>query len=246
MSIPTDEEIARLQKAVKNNPGDAAQQIWLLAAVVKKRGLATAGVDGFREIVGLRREWPELHFKVLRYWADNGASLPALEQTFRTARESARSDAIVVYGHGLLLQTGRPAAAIEAFEAAMKLDRSLAAAAHHNIGVIHNIAGRRDAAMAAFRSAIAASATIAEPHYALAGYLFKIGQRREAREHMERFLELVHSDLAEYVPTVEMSLQMLNEKEGRGPYYPFQNRLRRSDGRPVNELVILTRPEGAG
>lgn len=217
MPIPTDDEMARLREAVRRQPHEVAQQIWLLAALALREGLGSSAVRAFRTMYSLKPDWTQLHFDVVEYWDDRGASFQILLETFEEERRRTPGDPVALYALGLVLQQAITLdRAIETYRELIALQPDIAVA-HHNLGLCFNLLGRRDEAARACLRAADLAPTMAEPHFLLCSYYGREKSPLKAAHHCQRFLELAHPYLEKFRPHAEMSMVIFGEtKEGLG------------------------------
>lgn len=217
MPIPLDDEIARLREAVRRQPHEVAQQIWLLAALALRDGLESSAVRAFRAMVRLKPDWTQLHFDVVEYWDDRGASSQTLLEAFEKERRRTPGDPVALYALGLVLQQALTLdRAIETYRELIAL-RPDVAVAHHNLGLCLNLLGRRDEAARACLRAADLAPTMAEPHFLLCSYYGREKRPRKAAYHCQKFLNLAYPYLEKLRPQAEISMVIFGgTKEGLG------------------------------
>lgn len=217
MPIPSDDEMARLREAVRREPHEVAQQIWLLAALALREGLNSSAVRAFRTMYRLKPDWPQLHFDVVEYWDDRGARSQTLLEAFEEERRSTPGDPVALYALGLVLQQALTLdRAIETYRELIALQPDFAVA-HHDLGLCFNLLGRRAVAAQACQRAADLAPTMAEPHLLLCSYYGLEKSPLKAAHHCQKFLELAHPYLEKFRPQAEMSMVIFGgDKEGLG------------------------------
>jgi predicted TPR repeat methyltransferase len=186
-----DAALAHLRQAVALRPKEAVYRL-NLGHACRAAGAWQAAVTAYQDALLLSPGDAALHVHLAEVLEQLQRPLEALAQYFLAADKAGDAATLVDVGAGLH-QHGQRDAAETCWRRALALDAHCAAA-HNNLGGMHEAAGELDAAAACYRAALAANPALAAAHRNLAGVLAEQGARAAALRHYAQALQLQPDD----------------------------------------------------
>jgi Flp pilus assembly protein TadD len=183
-----DEAIVLLRRATEQNPGSAAAQK-NLALAFEDHGELEAAERAYR--TALRLGADPLTQANLGLLLLKRGDAPAARRELQLALTGETLDrpTLLAIGNGLR-RAGDPQGALRAMESALQGASEPTPALLSELALAQRAAGQRERALQTLERALARDPRYATAHYILGSMLASDGKRREAKQHLQRYLEL--------------------------------------------------------